>query len=131
MGVVLKKFLKWAGIGLLALIAIMMVYAVLGKEEVMKVNIDNVDMTRVPDGTYIGSYDNFRWSNKAQVTVAEHKITGIEPLKIQDGRDDLVQTLMERILDRQTPNVDAVSGATASSNGFLKAVETALNNAVK
>lgn len=69
----MKKFFKWAGIGLLALIAIMIVYSFLGKEEVLKVNIDNVDLTRVPDGTYIGSYDNFRWSNKAEVIVAEHK----------------------------------------------------------
>lgn len=126
----MKKVLKWTGIGLVVLIAVMMVYALIGKEDVLNIKIIDVDTTSIPDGTYIGSYDNYRWSHQVEVTVADQKITGIEPLKIQDGRDDLVQTLTERIIDRQTPNVDVVSGATASSNGFLKAVETALRSAV-
>jgi uncharacterized protein with FMN-binding domain len=127
----MKKFLKWTGIVLLVLIAFMMVYALIGKDEVLKLNIEAVDLKRIPDGTYVGSYDNYRWSNKVEVTVIEHKITRIKPLKIQDGRGNLVKDLTVRILDRQSPDVDAITGATASSNGYLKAVETALKSSVK
>ena len=127
----MKKFLKWTGIGLLALIVIMGIYGFIGLDDVLKVSIDDVDLSAIPDGDYVGSYDNFRWSNKVEVIIENHSITGIVPIKIQDSRDDIVKTLTERIINQQTPNVDAVSGATASSNGFLKAVETALKNAVK
>jgi uncharacterized protein with FMN-binding domain len=127
----LKKFLKWAGIGLLGLIAIMMGYAILGLDDVLKVKIDDVDMTKISDGTYIGSYDNYRWTNSVEVTVTAHRITGIESVTNQSGRDDLVLSLTDRIIEQQTPNVDAVSGATASSNGFLKAVEIALKSSVE
>jgi uncharacterized protein with FMN-binding domain len=126
----MKKFFKWSGIVMLVLITIMMIYAIIGKEEVLKLNIEAVDLTQIPDGTYIGSYNNYRWSNKVEVTVTEHRITGIKPLKIQDGRGGMVKDLTVRILDCQSPDVDAVTGATASSNGFLKAVETALIKAV-
>lgn len=125
----MKKFLKWAGISLLAILVISVVYAVIGLDDVLKVSIEGVDLSAVPDGTYSGSYDNYRWSSRVEVTVKNHTITDIEPLKIQDGRNEIVNDLTERILKQQTPNVDAVSGATASSNGFLKAVETALKNA--
>ncbi len=126
-----KKFFKWAGIVLLALIVISLVYSILGMDDVLKVQIEDVDMADIADGIYVGSYDNYRWSNMVEVTVTGHQITSIEPLKIQNGGEDIVRDLTARILERQMPNVDAVSGATASSNGFLKAVETALKSAAK
>ncbi|MHB8131331.1 MAG: FMN-binding protein [Mobilitalea sp.] len=125
----MKKFFKWTGIVLLVLTIIMMIYAFLGKEEVLKLNIETVDLSQIPDGTYIGSYDNYRWSNKVEVTITKHKITAIKFLKIQDGRNGLIKDLTKNILDQQTPDVDVISGATASSNGYLKAVETALRSA--
>lgn len=127
----MKRFLKWTGIVLLVLIAIMMIYAFIGKEETLNLDIETIDLTKIADGTYVGSYDNYRWSNKVEVTVIEHKIIRIKPLKIQDGRGDLVKDLIVRILDWQSPDVDVTTGATASSNGFLKAVETALKSAAK
>lgn len=125
----MKKFLKWVGISLLILTVFAIISAFLGKDEALNLNIEAVDLSQVPDGTYIGSYENFRWSNQVEVTVSGQKIISIKPLKIQDGRDDLVKELTDKILHRQSPDVDAVSGATASSNSFLKAVEDALKNA--
>lgn len=127
----MKKFFKWTGIVLLALTVIMMIFAFLGKDEAVSLDIETVELSQIPEGTYIGSYDNFRWSNKVEVTVSGHKITEIKPLKIQDGRDDLVKELTGKILQLQRPDIDVVSGATASCNGFLKAVEAALNNVDK
>lgn len=92
--------------------------------------ISNVDLTRISDGTYVGVYENYRFSNTVEVTVINHKITNIHPLKIQNGRQNLVDTLTQMILEEQRSDIDAVSGATASSNGFIKAVEEALKNGV-
>jgi uncharacterized protein with FMN-binding domain len=126
----LKKVLKWAGIVLVLLVCLIAVFAFLGKEETMALMISKVDLTRISDGTYVGSYDNYRFSNRVEVTVNNHKITKILPIKIQDGRQTLVDELTEAILREQHSDVDAVSGATASSNGFLKAVEEALKSGV-
>jgi uncharacterized protein with FMN-binding domain len=120
------KVLKRAGIVLVVLIGIMMIYSVLGLNEVKKLNIERIDLMKVPDGTFTGIYDNYRWSNKVKVTVTAHRITEIKPIKIQDGRADLVRNLSQKVLEQQSPAVDVISGATASSKGFLRAVEIAL-----
>ncbi len=125
----MRKLLKWMVIVLLVLIAIVMIYAVLGKSEVMKLKLESIDLTQIPDGAHIGAYDNYRWSNAVAVTVTAHRITGIKPIKIQDGRDDLAEALIQEVIDRQSPDVDVISGATASSKGLLKAVELALKSA--
>ncbi|MGB4659053.1 MAG: hypothetical protein WBI07_07730, partial [Mobilitalea sp.] len=91
----MKKFFKWAGIVILALIVIIMIYAVIGKKEVLNVTIETIDLEKVPDGTYVGNYDNYRWSNKVEVTVKDHKITDISTLKIQEGRNKLVEELTQ------------------------------------
>ncbi|MBN2851392.1 MAG: FMN-binding protein [Clostridia bacterium] len=124
----MRKFFKWTGIILLLLIGIMMIYAVLGLKQTVNLKIENIDLMQIPDGTYSGNYDSYRWSNEVQVTLKEHQIIDIQTIKIQDGRDSLIATLTQNILNQQRSDVDAISGATASSNAFLKAVETALVN---
>jgi uncharacterized protein with FMN-binding domain len=124
-----KKALKWVGIGLLALTLLMVGYAVLGLKAATEMNIQGVDLSRIADGTYAGGYESFRWSTDVTVMVADHRITGITPVKTQDGRESIIAELTDAIIAEQRTDVDAVSGATASSNCFLKAVETALENA--
>ena len=118
------------GIIFIILVSITAVFAFLGKAEATSLVISNVDLTKISDGTYVGAYDNYRFSNKVEVTVINHEITNILPVKIQDGRQALVDKLTEAILREQHNDIDAVSGATASRNGFLKAVEEALKNGV-
>lgn len=124
----MKKVLKWTGFIFLVLIVVMVVYSFFGMQKTLRLDIENVDLSQIQDGVYTGSYECYRWSNNVSVTVKNHQITYIEPVKIQVGRDSLFATLAQSIINRQTPDADAVSGATASSNGFLKAVETALKN---
>ncbi|WP_373482798.1 FMN-binding protein [Acetobacterium sp.] len=126
----MKKFLKWTGIVFLLMLCLTAVFALLGKNETLSLVICNVDLTRISDGKYVGVYDNYRFTNKVEVTVLNHEIINIHPLKIQDGRQNLVNNLTETILEEQRSDIDAISGATASSNGFLKAVEEALKNGV-
>jgi uncharacterized protein with FMN-binding domain len=121
-----KKTLKWISITLLALVAVMAVYATFGLQQTLALQMQDVDLATVADGDYAGSYDSYRWSTTVTVTVKDHQITAIKPDKIQNGSANLVEELTQSILTQQRTAVDAVSGATASSNCFLKAVETAL-----
>lgn len=66
-----------------------------------------------------------------QVTVAEDKITDITLLSAEDEEEYLsrAKQVIPAILEGQSPNVDAVSGATYSSTGILNAVKLALAKA--
>jgi len=124
----MKKVLKWVGIGFLAFIAIIMVYAVLGKGQTLALQIGSVDLANIPDGEYTGAYDCWRWSNTVHITVQDHQITGVESIKGPGGRESIREDLTNRVIDAQSPDVDAISGATADSKAFLKAVENALQS---
>ncbi|MDD4096240.1 MAG: FMN-binding protein [Oscillospiraceae bacterium] len=123
----LKIFLIVIAI-LFILIGLTLAAALPGLKEVTDLDIESVDLTQIPDGSYTGSYDSFRWSTSVKVTIMDHRITDIQSVKIQDGRDSLTEDLKEKVLSEQTADVDAVSGATASSNAYLKAIENALKN---
>ncbi len=128
----MKKFLKRVGIVflvLIVLVGVMALYGTFGLKQTLNLTIHPVDLSQISDGTYMGSYNSYRWSTTVEVTVSNHKITEIKKIKIQQGRDSLVNDLIDEIITKQTTNVDAISGATASSNSFLKAVEISLKGA--
>ena len=125
LGGFMKKILKWTGIVVFVLIVIMIVFAFMGKDETLNLQIANVDLSKVPDGSYVGKYECFRWSNTVEVNISKHLITSIRPILIQSGRDQLVNELNKSIINEQKIDVDVVTGASASCKGYLKAVELA------
>jgi len=127
----MKKILKWTGIIILIIIVISVVFGFLGLKETSTLKISTVNFNNLPDGTYKGSYENYRWTNSLTVTIENHRITAITPIVTQSGREKLVTELSQRIIDEQISKVDAISGATASSNAFLKSIEDALSHATK
>ncbi|NMA24688.1 MAG: FMN-binding protein [Clostridiales bacterium] len=125
----IKSMLKFIGFLCLLFIAVSFLYGVLGLKQARNLSIEPADLSRIPDGTYTGIYENYRWTNTVEVTVRGHQITAIEPVSPLTAREELTASLTRAIIERHTNAVDAVSGATASSNAFLKAVENALKNA--
>jgi uncharacterized protein with FMN-binding domain len=125
----MKKIFKWVGLTLLALVAIGAIYGTFGLKKTLALDIHDVDLGCISDGTYSGSYQSYRWTNTVSVTVQGHRITAIEPVTPLAGRETLVAELTDEIIGSQHNGVDAVSGATASRNAFLKAVENALTEA--
>ena len=85
----------------------------------------------VVDGIYTAEAMGFEGEITVQVTVAEDKITDITLLSAEDEEEYLSQAkqVIPAILEGQSPNVDAVSGATYSSTGILNAVKLALAKA--
>ena len=83
------------------------------------------------DGIYTAEAMGFEGEITVQVTVAEDKITDIILLSAEDEEEYLSQAkqVIPAILEGQSPNVDAVSGATYSSTGILNAVKLALAKA--
>ena len=76
------------------------------------------------DGTYTGSGTGFGGTITVQVTVSNHKIVSINILDASSETASYfanAQGVISRIISSQSPNVDAVSGATYSSNGIISA----------
>ena len=67
-----------------------------------------------------------------QVTVSDGKITAVDILSASGETGSYfasAQGVVSKVLSSQSPNVDAVSGATYSSNGIIQAVQNALSQA--
>ena len=100
-------------------------------ERSQDLEIKNVDLTEVVDGTYTGSFKVFPIIAEVKVTVKNHQITGVELLKHQSGQGAPADKILDQIVEAQTLKVDVISGATYSSKIILKAVENSLNNAIE
>jgi uncharacterized protein with FMN-binding domain len=84
------------------------------------------DAHGIPDGTYQGSYFLFPVSVNVSVQIRAGHIEAITILKHFNGRGKAAERIVSTILEKQSLNVDTVSGATHSSVTILKAVEAAL-----
>ena len=81
------------------------------------------------DGIYTGLADAFRGDVEVQVTVKKQKVTDISILSYCDTEEYFFRAapaVIEQMKAEQSLNVDAVSGATYSSNGIIHAVANAL-----
>ena len=86
------------------------------------------------DGTYTGSAQGFGGDIKVKVTVSGQKISAID-ITEASGEDEaylsMAKDIINTILDKQTADVDTVSGATYSSTGIKNAVTQALEGAAE
>ncbi len=96
------------------------------KRAVSEISIENICISDVSDGVYIGECDVDFIYAKVEVTVHSGKITEVKILEHKNGRGQAAETIIEKIISAQEIDVDAISGATNSSTVLKKAVENAL-----
>ena len=98
------------------------------KQAVNETTIEEINISDISDGVYIGEYDvNFIYA-KVEVTVQNGEITNINILEHRHERGKAAEAITNKIVDEQKIDVDAISGATNSSTVIKKAVENALKN---
>jgi len=85
------------------------------------------------DGTYTGTGQGYGGELEVEVTIENDEITGIEVVSHQETEglgdaafDDVISQIIE---NQSTDDVEAVSGATESSNAVIDAVNDALEDA--
>lgn len=89
------------------------------------------DASAYKDGTYYGTGKGFAGTMKVKVDISGGKIASISIVSTKDG-DSYVKSassLLDTIVEKQSTNVDTVSGATFSSRGIISAVRSALSQA--
>lgn len=97
--------------------------------EISKVEIGNLDLSSKADGVYEGVFDfNEAVGARVKVMIENNKIMRIEILEHRTGLGGKAEAILDKVIDAQSLNVDAISGATGSSKIILKAIENSLNN---
>ena len=83
------------------------------------------------DGTYEGSATGYSGQMTVSVTVSCCKISEINIVDTGDDEEYLIDAkdVIPQIIEKQSTEVDAVSGATHSSKGIINAVAKALESA--
>lgn len=87
-----------------------------------------IDLSQISDGVYRGYAGKWMVQVTLDVTVSGHQITDIEIVKQVSGGNYKALDTVPRILEAQTANVDAVTGATSTSKAIMAAVYNALRD---
>ncbi len=90
--------------------------------------IKDIDLTALQDGIYSGEFGEFLVSVKADVTITKNRISEVRISRQRCGKGYEASDTLNRIMKDQSPKVDAVAGATASSKAIMAAVQNALSN---
>jgi uncharacterized protein with FMN-binding domain len=87
--------------------------------------------------TVTGAVVQTRWGPvQVSITVADGKITAVDVPQYPDGNHkdeeinaDALPTLKQETLSAQSAEIDMVSGATVTSDGYLQSLQSALDQA--
>lgn len=99
-----------------------------GEKILAETTFSDIDLSRVSNGKHLGEYEAGLVSVKVEVTVENGTIQRIDLLEHKNGKGKPAEGLIDDILNKQTTNVDVVTGATSSSIVIRKAIENALTN---
>lgn len=98
------------------------------KQAVKETTFEEINISDISDGIYVGEYDvNFIYA-KVEVTVQNGDITNINILEHKNERGEAAEAITNKIVNEQRIDVDTISGATNSSTVIKKAVENALKS---
>lgn len=126
----MKKLLKAVAIIITALVILFtgfFLFITRGLDAKSQPVLMGVTAQGLADGEYEGGYDGGRWTNRVKVTVAGERIESIVLSQdVMFPNAKVSAELFGRVIAAQSTRVDAVAGATVTSNAYLKSIETAL-----
>lgn len=96
------------------------------QNKVKNIEIPEIDISQISDGTYIGECDVTFIYVKISVTVKSGTITMIEILEHRNERGTAAEQILNDIIFYQDINVDVITGATNSSIVIQEAIYNAL-----
>lgn len=124
----MKKIIKIILLIIISIIALMVILVTVRsialKKNMIVLNeivIEDVDLSQKADGVYSGSYKLFPVESEVKVTVANHVITNIVVTKCVGA-----ESIPDKVIEKQSLQIDALTGATFSKKVTIKAIEIAL-----
>ena len=96
------------------------------KKNLAKIENEDIDMETVEDGIFEGHSELARVKVDVKVLVKNHKLIKVELLRHECGLGHPADVIVDKMVEQNTWDVDAVSGATVSSEIIKNAVNKAL-----
>lgn len=92
---------------------------------------ENLDLTRIPNGTYKGHAPAYAGELYIEVTIADGKITDVKVTQHKEKQfySSIIDTPRQIVEKQGVKGVDAVTGATITSEAIVNAVAQALSDA--
>jgi uncharacterized protein with FMN-binding domain len=103
-----------------------MAYIQSNLKQLSDLTIARINLSKIDDGIYAGSYKSFPVAAEVLVTISNHRIAEIDLVKHSNGQGSGAEIIPGKVVEAQSLEVDIVSGATYSSKVILKAIEDAL-----
>jgi len=98
--------------------------------DVRDMTVGDVDPAAIADGDYPGEFTYDKFTYVVMTTIHCGRIGSIDVLACRNNRHARkAQAVISRIIEAQTTNVDAITGATTTSKALMKAVENSLADA--
>ena len=128
-----KKVLMLCGFGILFIalligVGVFSTIKIMEKKypEVSGMTIHNVTLSLIDDGVYKGNFSYGKSVYEVEVSIEKGKYSSII---VSSNRDDKyvkrAEEIIQRVIEKQSLDVDVISGATRSSKAILKAIENA------
>jgi uncharacterized protein with FMN-binding domain len=90
--------------------------------------VNDVSIAEIPDGSYTGSYEYGGFTYSLRCMVSQGRLENIRILQNRTTKyAKKAEGIIPKVIERQKVNVDAVTGATATSKALMKAIERALS----
>ncbi|MGM9946881.1 FMN-binding protein [Floccifex sp.] len=93
--------------------------------------VKSIDVSQVEDGIYLGVEETDLVKVTVEVTVKNHQITDIHLLRHENGKGYMAESMIPEMIEKNTSEVDTVTGATMSSKTIKAAVRNALAKGLK
>jgi uncharacterized protein with FMN-binding domain len=107
------------------LVGLMAVASFAGMGAVRRAVVNEVDLTKVADGSYKGAFGAGRFQFAVTVSVKDHRIEAVDLVDASKATD-MTRAISAAIVEKQKVALDAVSGASLTTRAFTKAVQNAL-----
>ncbi len=122
---------------LLLVLSVLLAYENVAKDRKRQVlayekKVREAQETKYKDGTYSGAAEGFGGEIEVSVEVKDGAIDTIQIVSAENETKEYLEeakSVTDTMIDKQTTDVDTVSGATFSSTGIINAVKVALNDA--
>ena len=96
------------------------------KKKIASTEINSINLEKLKDGEYEGFYGVYYINARVKVKVENNKIASIKLIEHKHDRHS-GEPMIQKVIDNQSLDIDAISGATNSCKTVLKAIEIALS----
>lgn len=124
----MKKTVKILGVIIGLFVVMLVVMFIMMGNDMKNLKYHKVNLNDLENGVYRGEARTSLVKVEVKVEVSNNKITKIVLLKHENGLGSKAESIIKKMISMNTYEVDAVSGATASSEVIKSAVSDALRN---